>query len=161
MSWVNSSDSSRSLLRPRAVGEPGHECGDEAVALQFDGAYVGGQRERCHREGDDMHARPTPCGAPVRGARADVADDHPEGRTLHQALDCTRLGFDFQARAGDGGDEEEVHERRGDAVVETALHVEHPADALGHSLILDDGSAERGVGRRDGGTDDGAHPPRQ
>ena len=90
--------------------------------------------------------------------RADDTDRNAETRPTEEIergrgrVDAAhRLGAD---RAGD----EEVDERRGDAVVEAALHVEEAANPRGHPRVPHDGGPERGVGRGDDGADGGGHP---
>jgi hypothetical protein len=57
-----------------------------------------------------------------------------------------------------GSGDEDVDERRGDAVVESTLDVEDASDVGGHPLVLHDRGAERSVGRGHHGTDRGGDP---
>ena len=85
-------------------------------------------------------------------------DRDPEPGPAHQLHDCFA---EVGATDGFGGHrpcDEEVDERRGNAVVETALHVDQPPDARGDSFVRHDGRAESGIGRGHDGTDGGGHP---
>jgi len=60
--------------------------------------------------------------------------------------------------ADEGARDEECHERRCDAVVQSALDVENPTDALRDVGLLDDLCTESGVGRCDCGRDHRRRP---
>ena len=59
---------------------------------------------------------------------------------------------------GDRSGEEEHHERRRQAVVQSTLDIERAPDSNRHTRIGHDRCAERGVGRRQGRGGDGAEP---
>ena len=135
-----------------AEGQPGDEGGDEAVAADQFGAGEGKGRHRQHGGAFEGHAHPLPAHRGVDQPAAEAAD-RDAGDGAEQDLQCARcqdvrrcLGV---RRAAGGQGREQEHEGHGDAVIETAFHVERLTDAHGHVGVGDHGLAERRIGRRE------------
>ena len=161
-SWENSSRLVDACVRTRgAEGHTGDECGHEPVR-------AGEQRRRSRRRGPGP-ARPSgrKAGlAPVvlagleQEQRANQPDpDADAGTTEEVAVPPWRPEeAPWHRFGGRRSGEEQVDERRGDAVVQAALDVEHAAHPGGHPFVFHYGRPERGVGRGHDGADGGGHP---
>ena len=88
----------------------------------------------------------------------DHADRDPEtGAAEELEHCCVEVGAADRLRR-DGPGDEQVHERRGDPVVQPTFDIEQSSHSGGHPIVLHDGRTESGVGGCHDGADGGSNP---
>ena len=164
-SSVSSTDSTASAPAVAPKTSPPTNADDERVAAHLRG----------HEEGEQRHAkvasrREPCCIQPRRWARRssrpptqrDAGADADADRQLPERAEpvVVLVLRSTPSTVGGGGDAER-DDRRGDAVVQPALDVQHPPHAAREPLVGDHRRAQRRVGRRQAGGDQAGQGERQ
>ena len=145
---------------PRGVAErqTAGKRGDEAVAVQGYRRGVRAHRQAQHRRTGETLGHPVAAPGqpdqPAARAAHHGADGQAEGQLRH-GLARADPGF---MRGSPRSRHRDQHERRGDPVVEPALHVDQAADPGRDRAIDHHAGAQRSVRRGQGGTDQQGQP---
>ena len=138
----------------------GDEGGDETVPLGLDGGAVGQQGQAEGGQGPKARVAPPRGVGPGRQPTADQPHAGPDAGADQEVGGGAQHRGRVDHLRGHRSGQEQIHERGGDAVVESALDVEQPADPVGDPGVLHDGRPEGRVGGGHDGTDGGRHPQR-
>ena len=135
-----------------AKARTGDEGGHEAVPGQQQGRPVGQQRDHQHAEGATGGGAQSAAAGTTPAAHRPLPPTTTPATTPSDQLDegvDERLPGAQPLLAGDHGDREQ-DDRRGQAVVEPALHVERPSHAGRDDRVEHRGGPQPGVGRGQG-----------